>query len=308
MDIEEIKKYSKNKIEADDLTKQVRQRIKETAWEKQNQREGFTEAFQPLISQFEKPEDSKKENIFTQNQEMLRNQLALTEGLEANQKAITKGFKQIGRLADMKELSQIEPDDYGNYDPYYQYFLKEKQSEEKPKSSEKESKKILALNQEKFFNEEDLNYFEKLKFPRPNDFVKYVPSDLEFIYLDAREKKNDLGRIIGGLKKRKDQTEKVKILTAKNTKNHERLKKYMNRLKNYLVNLPYIEGDGIIKGSGNNLYFTPQELIKRFELLGGSLAAGNNGVLPEYIQIAHRLRDLGIVTNKQLNTLLRKII
>ena len=45
MDIEEIKKYAKNKIESDDLTKQVRQRIKETAWEKQNQREGFTETF-----------------------------------------------------------------------------------------------------------------------------------------------------------------------------------------------------------------------------------------------------------------------
>ena len=103
MDIEEIKKYSKNKIEADDLTKQVRQRIKETAWEKQNQREGFSETFKPLISQFEKPEDSK-ENIFTQNQKMLRNQLALTEGLRDNQKAITQGFNQLERLADMKEL------------------------------------------------------------------------------------------------------------------------------------------------------------------------------------------------------------
>ena len=74
MDIQEIMKYSKNKIEADDLTKQVRQRVKETAWEKQNRREGFSETFRPLISQFEKPEDSK-ENIFTQNQEMLKNQL-----------------------------------------------------------------------------------------------------------------------------------------------------------------------------------------------------------------------------------------
>ena len=41
MDIEEIKKYAKNKIEADDLTKQVRRQIKETTWEKQNLREGL---------------------------------------------------------------------------------------------------------------------------------------------------------------------------------------------------------------------------------------------------------------------------
>ena len=56
-------------------------------------------------------------------------------------------------------------------------------------------------------------------------------------------------------------------------------------------------------------YFSnPEELLKRFELLNGSLAAGNNGVLPEYIQIAHRLRDHGFITNNQLSTLLRKII
>ena len=55
-------------------------------------------------------------------------------------------------------------------------------------------------------------------------------------------------------------------------------------------------------------YFSPQELIKRLELLAGSLAAGNNGVLHEYIQIAHRLRDLGIVNNNQLNTLLRNYV
>ena len=56
------------------------------------------------------------------------------------------------------------------------------------------------------------------------------------------------------------------------------------------------------------MFFTkPEELLKRFELLSGSLAAGNNGVLPEYVQIAHRLRDLGIVTNNQLNKLLESI-
>ena len=44
--------------------------------------------FKPLISQFEKPEDPKTKNIFTQNQEMLRNQLALTEGLRDNQREL----------------------------------------------------------------------------------------------------------------------------------------------------------------------------------------------------------------------------
>lgn len=57
MDIEEVKKLAKNKIEAEALTKQVRDRIKTIKWQKQDVREGFRETYKPLISQFEKPED-----------------------------------------------------------------------------------------------------------------------------------------------------------------------------------------------------------------------------------------------------------
>ena len=59
MDIQEAKKFAKNKIEADALTKQVRDIIKITKWEKQNMREGFKETFKPLI----KSQDSIKKSI-----------------------------------------------------------------------------------------------------------------------------------------------------------------------------------------------------------------------------------------------------
>ena len=49
MDIEEIKKLAREKIKAEALSKQVRNRMKTTVWEKQNLREGFTETFEPLI-------------------------------------------------------------------------------------------------------------------------------------------------------------------------------------------------------------------------------------------------------------------
>ena len=49
MDIEEIKNLARQKIKAEALTKQVRNRIKTTIWEKQNLREGFTETLEPLI-------------------------------------------------------------------------------------------------------------------------------------------------------------------------------------------------------------------------------------------------------------------
>ena len=77
--------------------------------------------------------------------------------------------------------------------------------------------------------------------------------------------------------------------------------KYKKAMLDYFSSIKYKVGEG--------LYSSPQELLHRLELLNGSLAAGNNhGVLPEYIQIAHRLRDLGIITNNQLSTLLRKVV
>ena len=47
MDIEEYKKLARNKLEADALTKQVRDVIKITKWQKQDAREGFKETFKP---------------------------------------------------------------------------------------------------------------------------------------------------------------------------------------------------------------------------------------------------------------------
>ena len=56
MDIEEAKKFARNKIEADTLTQQVRDVIKITKWQKQIMREGSKETFKPLI----KSQDSIK--------------------------------------------------------------------------------------------------------------------------------------------------------------------------------------------------------------------------------------------------------
>ena len=70
-------------------------------------------------------------------------------------------------------------------------------------------------------------------------------------------------------------------------------------MKAYFKSLEYKIGQG--------LYFSPQELLRRFELLISSLSAGNNGVIPELIQLAHHLKDLGIITINQLNKILRSI-
>ena len=292
MDIEEIKKYSKNKIEADDLIKQVRQQIKETTWEKQNLREGFTETFRPLISQFEDPgEDSKTQNIFTQNQKMLQNQLALTEGLKANQKAITDGFSQFERLADMQELPGVGA--IGDGEDY-------KDDQARAPFPKEDKTPLVNLNLEKNFDKNDLALLSKLNYARPNKFYNYeiinLKDDLEILTNNIKS----LNGEINGRKRKNNPDSDYVLLTQQKEKEKNLLKKYRNTMEDYIKSFEYKVGQG--------LFFSPQELLHRFELLNGSLAAGNNGVLPEYIQIAHRLRDLGIITNKQLNTFLRKVI
>ena len=278
-----MKKYSQNKIEADNLIKQVRQKIKETTWEKQNLREGFTETFKPLISQFEKPDDPKAQNIFTQNQKMLQNQLALTEGIRANQKAITDGFNQFERLADMQELPQIENKD-----------------EIDPDLNPVRQKEILKYNLEKNLDEEDKQILDLLDYPQPNELLDKDPNEINEIYKMVKKDVKEMGYQIGALKRTKNKTEEQEGELELYIMQQETQKKYKEILDFYLRSLEYKVGQG--------LFFSPQELLHRFELLNGSLVAGNNGVLPEFIQISHRLRDLGILTNKQLNKLLRKVI
>ena len=202
MDINEIKTWAKNKIESEDLTKQVRSRIKETTWERQNQREGFRESFKPLISQFEKPEDTKTRNIYTQNQEMLRNQLALTEGLRANQRAITQGFYQFERLADMRELPGVEAIEDGDEGAAAEQAIPPKPVDEQ-----------FMFNLVNRFKEGEIQKLTEIGYDNPNDFLKKDMDYLESSYKDANgDIKKMNGQIAGkGKKKKKTQEDKENI-------------------------------------------------------------------------------------------------
>ena len=86
MNIQEYKKLAINKIEADALTKQVRDVIKITKWQKQDAREGFKETFKPLI----KCQDSIKKSIDEQQDSLIKQ-------LQANQLALTRLCIKVGR-------------------------------------------------------------------------------------------------------------------------------------------------------------------------------------------------------------------
>ena len=183
MDIEEYKKLARNKIEADALTKQVRDVIKITKWQKQDMREGFKETFKPLI----KSQDSIKKSIDEQ-------QNATIAQLQANQLALTSGLEKINetnlRLAEMRELPALE----GDY--------------EETTTSKKKSP--TPYNIEKNLDPADLEILEFLEYPRPNDFFGTNPKILREI-LD--EVKNDVKMFTGeiaGLNRKKHKTEEDK--------------------------------------------------------------------------------------------------
>ena len=142
------------------------------------------------------------------------------------------------------------------------------------------------------FNQKELEFISK----KDKD-------ELENIYVKINNAIKSLNGQLAGWGKKINKTQKDTDLLNEKRAEQKLLVKYKDTIGDAAKAVKkYKEGKGIMS------YFSPQELLKRFELLGRSLAAGNNGVLHEYIQIAHRLRDLGIVTNKQLSSLLRNYI
>ena len=288
MDIEEYKKLARNKIEADALTQQVRDVIKITKWQKQDAREGFKETFKPLI----KSQDSIKKSIDEQQNatiaQLKKNQLALTSGLE-------KINETNERLADIKELPDSDdwmpmppPDDGKGWDSNWVPV---------PRPSG---------NLEKNFVGSDLLFLQNYDYPRPSEFNEVGVQDLEQIHTNLNQNIRELDGRIVGRKNNKNPSPEYVAGTNKLKESVGIQEKYRNTMNSYFNSFNYKVGKG--RGQGIYYYNSPQELLKRLELLGGSLAAGNNGVLSEYIQIAHQLRDLGVVTNNQLNALLRKYI
>ena len=104
-----------------------------------------------------------------------------------------------------------------------------------------------------------------MNYPRPNDFFD---ADIKRLRELRDEVKNDVKTFTGqiaGSNKRKQKTEYDNLEIGLLEMQKDLLKKYKNILELYLGSLEYKMGEGMIYF--NNL----QELLKRLELLGGSI-------------------------------------
>ena len=181
MDIEEYKKLARNKIEADALTKQVRDVIKITKWQKQDAREGFKETFKPLI----KSQDSIKKSIDEQQNatiaQLKANQLALTQGLNRNRLAITEGFDKMDEVKKW-ELAQL-PGFEAIEDP------PKEDDEVLPPTSEKESKiaKFKPEDLDRYLmNKEAQDLLKSIEYHKlPSDYFEEVISTIDDVIVDV---------------------------------------------------------------------------------------------------------------------------
>lgn len=62
------------------------------------------------------------------------------------------------------------------------------------------------------------------------------------------------------------------------------------------------------RGSVVRYFNNPNQLFERLELLAASINAGNNCVKNEFSEIAHTLRNMGLLTQTDLYKLLRKYV
>ena len=272
MDIEEYKKLARNKIEADALTRQVRDVIKITKWQKQDVREGFKETFKPLI----KSQDSIKKSIDEQQDatiaQLKKNQLELKSGLE-------KINETNLRLADMKELP--EPDDDWIKPP--------------PDDSDGWNINWVPLGKplpkpegelEKNFNGDKIKLLREGGYPRPSKFNESNIKELEEKIVDLNNDIKEINGRITGRRNIKNPSPEYVAETRELKEIQGTLKKYGNTINIYFKSINYKVGQG-------NVYFNnPHQLLDRLELLRGSILAGNNGVIPEFSQIAHLLNQM----------------
>ena len=307
MDIEEYKRLARKKLEADALTKQVRDVIKITKWQKQDAREGFKETFKPLIES----QDSVKKSIDKQQDSLIKqlqaNQLALTQGLNQNRMAITEGFDKLDEVKKW-ELTQL-PGFEASEDP------PKDDDEVLPSTSEKEPKiaKFKPADLDRYLMNKQaqdllkINEYHKL----PSEYFEEDVSTIDKVIDDVNDDLKITSHAIKNTAIFTRDPNGYVLAKPVRKKPHENTINFINKfniLSIYATNLSNLKYYKTKSGSGIVYFNNPHQLLDRLELLGGSILAGNNGVIPEFSQIAHLLSQMKVITKKQLNDLVKNYI
>ena len=295
MDIEETKKFILNKIENDNLVKKVRDVIKINKWQKQDAREGFSESFKPLIESQEKvSEDINKQQKKTL-EKLEANQEALSKSLLDNQLALTEGIRRLA-LGDKEEFPQQPPIEEAKLTSEE---LIDKLSSEELRESIRSTN--IKINLEKDFDEKDINILTGLDLERPKNLIALSDDSIDKLINKSNDIIKQLNAKRAGLYRKKFTKEERKREVIKIDELQKLLRNYKTRTISFKESRQRFQvGQGIY-------YNNPYQLIDRLELLTGSILAGNNGVIPEFIKIVHILNKNKWIKKEHLNNLIKSI-
>ena len=161
-------------------------------------------------------------------------------------------------------------------------------------------------------NKESINLLNFYGLKLPSEYKDKSLEELQKAFNKGMEETTNLKKSIKNVADYKKDTLTGLILAfpmkgkqAKD-KSKELIKEY-NIMQIFINNMGQLRNYKKITGTGIIHFNNPLQLIDRLELLAGSIFAGNNGVKQEFSQIARLLHQLKIITNKQLNDLLKKI-
>ena len=272
--------------------------------------EGFKETFKPLI----KSQDSIKKSIDEQQNatiaQLKANQLALTQGLNQNRMAITEGFDKLDEVKkwDMAQLPGFEAIEEPKEDEEEDEEAKEvlpSTSDEKPKiakfTPEDLDRYLLSKETQDILKS---NGYDNLPSHYLKEDISTIVNLIEEVNIDLNTTQNLIKNTAiiykneEGYNIAKPKSDNPRKETIKKINNY-------NALSIYSTNLNDLRRYKTKSGSGMIIFNNPHQLLDRLELLGGSILAGNNGVINEFSQIAHLLNQMKVISNKQLNDLLK---
>ena len=180
---------------------------------------------------------------------------------------------------------------------------------------EKPSKRVITFDDTDL--DSRLNNAISLRFLEENDLL--LPSRIKNESYETIKKyqrkaerlSNDYKKILANkadFEIRKGKNKAVPLNKNPRTETLQEIQ-YYNILGEYVNNMNKLENIARKKEGKGVIHFNnPQQLVKRLELLAGSIIAGNNGVKQEFSQIAHLLHQLKVISKKTLNDLLKKYI
>ena len=199
MDLERFKKLSNAKIEAGNITKQVRNSLKEYKHEQQNIQEQLTETYKPIIQS----QEDIKQKIDEKQDKMI-------DQLQKNQQALTTGLQDIAMVQHVPDMQQQETTSLPvDYQP-----------------------KMFKSNVDKGFNKDEVEKLTKYGLYAPSDVLKAsIEGSLDFDEYNIKigKKLKDLGREKGSLSRGKGKSKNADQI-AEITKDIKLIQKYRSRI------------------------------------------------------------------------------